>query len=60
MIVYLGTDETRRSSSWKVFAAHRGKLTQQIGNAPVLTYLLRGLSPQANYTDRATAVCQRS
>jgi hypothetical protein len=25
-----------------------------------LTYLLRGLSPQANYTDRATAACRRS
>jgi hypothetical protein len=26
----------------------------------LLTYLLRGLSPQANYTDRATAVCRQS
>jgi hypothetical protein len=26
----------------------------------ILTYLLRGLSPQANYTDRATAACRRS
>jgi hypothetical protein len=25
-----------------------------------ITFLLRGLSPQANYTDRATAACQRS
>jgi hypothetical protein len=25
-----------------------------------LTYLLRGLSPQANYTDRATAACRRN
>jgi hypothetical protein len=25
-----------------------------------LTYLLRGLSPQANYTNRATAACRRS
>jgi hypothetical protein len=25
-----------------------------------LTYLLHGLSPQANYTDRATAACRRS
>jgi hypothetical protein len=23
-----------------------------------LTYLLRGLNPQANYTDRATAACR--
>jgi hypothetical protein len=26
----------------------------------VITYFLRGLSPQANYTDRAAAVCRRS
>jgi hypothetical protein len=26
----------------------------------LLTYLLRGLSPQENYTDRATAACRRS
>jgi hypothetical protein len=26
----------------------------------ILSYLLRGLSLQANYTDRATAVCRRS
>jgi hypothetical protein len=26
----------------------------------IITYLLRGLSPQANYTDRATAACRRS
>jgi hypothetical protein len=26
----------------------------------LLTYLLRGLNPQANYTDRATAACRRS
>jgi hypothetical protein len=26
------------------------------GSGVNLTYLLRGLSPQANYTDRATAV----
>jgi hypothetical protein len=26
----------------------------------LLTYLLRGLSPQANYTGRATAACRRS
>jgi hypothetical protein len=25
----------------------------------MLTYLLRGFSPRANYTDRATAACQR-
>jgi hypothetical protein len=25
-----------------------------------LTYLLRGLCPQANYIDRATAACRRS
>jgi hypothetical protein len=25
----------------------------------LLTYLLRGLSPQANYTDQATAACRR-
>jgi hypothetical protein len=24
------------------------------------TYLLRGLSPQANYTDRETTACRRS
>jgi hypothetical protein len=23
----------------------------------IITYLLRGLSPRANYTDRATAAC---
>jgi hypothetical protein len=28
-------------------------------NIGLLTYLLRGLSPQANYTDRATAACRR-
>jgi hypothetical protein len=26
----------------------------------VITHKLRGLSPQANYTDRATATCQQS
>jgi hypothetical protein len=26
----------------------------------LLTYLLRGLSPQAKYTDRATSACRRS
>jgi hypothetical protein len=26
----------------------------------VLSYLLRSLSPQANYTDRATAACRPS
>jgi hypothetical protein len=26
----------------------------------MLAYLLRGLSPQANYTNRATAACRRS
>jgi hypothetical protein len=28
--------------------------------APFPTYLLRGLSPQANYTNRATAGCRQS
>jgi hypothetical protein len=27
---------------------------------PISTTKLRGLSPQANYTDRATAACRRS
>jgi hypothetical protein len=38
-------------------------LPQQYGvnvKALVLTCLLRGLSPQANYTDRATEPCRRS
>jgi hypothetical protein len=26
----------------------------------IITYLLRGLSPQANYTDRATPACRLS
>jgi hypothetical protein len=26
----------------------------------LLTYLLRGISPQANYTDRVTAACRQS
>jgi hypothetical protein len=33
---------------------------EQKEKLPLLTYLLRGLSPQANYTDRATAACRRS
>jgi hypothetical protein len=35
------------------------KYAAEIGSGAV-TYLLRGFSPQANYTDWATAACRRS
>jgi hypothetical protein len=46
----------RRSITYKKALKdhHNSKLTS------VNTYLLRGLNPQANYTDRATAACRRS
>jgi hypothetical protein len=36
------------------------QLPKQRQKEKQLTYLLRGLSPQAKYTDRATAACRRS
>jgi hypothetical protein len=38
---------------------HSYLLFNKIGKTATY-HLLRGLSPQANYTDRATAACRRS
>jgi hypothetical protein len=48
------------SSSNHLFRASVGITSRTATASTLLTYLLRGLSPQANYTDRATAACRRS
>jgi hypothetical protein len=37
-----------------------GQRKTYLGLLQKFTYLLRGLSPQVNYTDRAAAACRRS
>jgi hypothetical protein len=45
-------------AAWTVATGRRTK--RRFFAERAITYLLRGLSPQANYTDGATAACRRS
>jgi hypothetical protein len=47
-------------SEWNLLSSEPVKGPSGHDGEPYFTYLLRGLSLQANYTDRATAACRRS
>jgi hypothetical protein len=54
---HMKTEINKTGSEW---TQNRAVGTSHMSNTMHMSDKLRGLSPRANYTDRATAVCRRT